>query len=171
MVTVEARARAWAVAAAVRDPELPFLTLADLGILRHVEAVAAGGSGTVVTVTPTYAGCPAITEIKRELHDRLTAAGLGPVEIRTALVPPWSSGWITAEGREKLRAAGVAPPVPVEQTDGPVPVSLVPKAVAVACPQCGSRDTVGVSAFGPTPCTALRRCRECREPFEHVKAV
>jgi ring-1,2-phenylacetyl-CoA epoxidase subunit PaaD len=165
---VTAGARAWAVAAAVRDPELPFLTLADLGILRHV---ASGGAGTVVTVTPTYAGCPAITELKRELHDRLTAAGLGPVEIRTALAPPWSSEWITAEGREKLRGAGVAPPAPVERVDGTVPVSLVPRPVAVACPQCGSQDTVGVSAFGPTPCTALRRCRECREPFEHVKAI
>jgi ring-1,2-phenylacetyl-CoA epoxidase subunit PaaD len=155
-----------AVAAAVADPEMPFLTLADLGVLRDV---VVGQSGTVVTVTPTYSGCPAITEMKRDLHRNLTAAGYGPVEIRTALSPPWSSDWITAEGRQKLRAAGIEPPLP--RHDGSVAVRVIAKREQVACPRCGSPTTVEISHFGPTPCTALRRCQACDEPFQHVKAI
>lgn len=160
-------ATAWDIAASVPDPELPFLTLADLGILRHV----AERDGTVeVTITPTYSGCPAMTEIMRDLAQRLTGAGVGAVEIRTALAPAWTSDWITAEGRRKLAAAGVAPPGPAVPTQGPVPVALVTR-TQTSCPRCGSPDTTELSHFSATACKALYSCVSCREPFEYLREI
>jgi ring-1,2-phenylacetyl-CoA epoxidase subunit PaaD len=154
-------------AAAVPDPELPMLTLADLGILR---GVAAEGDAVVVTITPTYSGCPAMREIAHDLRARLGRAGFADVTVRTALAPPWTSDWITAEGRRKLHDAGVAPPGPAPA--GPVPLTLGPaRRRPVACPRCGSPDTTLTAAFSGTACKALYRCEACREPFEHVKAV
>ncbi len=167
MVTGRA-ALAWDVAAAVPDPELPYLTLADLGILRDTTE----RDGTVVvTITPTYAGCPAMTEILRDLSARLSDANLQPIEIRTALAPPWTSDWITSEGRQKLAAVGIAPPPPAPPLDGPVPVALVAKSQAVLCPQCGSPQTAELARFGATACKALYRCEACQEPFEHMRAI
>jgi ring-1,2-phenylacetyl-CoA epoxidase subunit PaaD len=155
------------IAAAVPDPELPMVTLADLGILRGVE-VRAGR--VVVTITPTYSGCPALREISRDLRHRLGEAGFTDVDLRTQLAPPWTSDWITADGRKKLRAAGIAPPHPAPQ--GPVPLTLTaPPRDSVDCPQCGSSDTTQTAAFGATACKALFRCRTCQEPFEYVKAI
>ena len=156
------------VAAAVTDPELPMLTLADLGVLRDVETHSAGGA--VVTVTPTYSGCPAIAEIRAELHRRLTAAGYEPVEVRTALDPPWSSDWITERGRATLAEHGISPPGQAPEP-GPVPLTLQPPRPRLACPRCGEADTERVSEFGPTACRSLWRCRSCSEPFEHFKEV
>jgi len=154
-------------AAAVPDPELPMLTLADLGILR---GVAAEGDAVVVTITPTYSGCPAMREIAHDLRARLGRAGFADVTVRTALAPPWTSDWITAEGRRKLREAGVAPPGPAPP--GPVPLTLGPaRRRPVSCPRCGSADTTQTAAFSGTACKALYRCEACREPFEHVKAL
>ncbi|MGH9069270.1 MAG: 1,2-phenylacetyl-CoA epoxidase subunit PaaD [Acidimicrobiales bacterium] len=168
----EREATAWEVAASVPDPELPWLTVADLGILRQVRA---GGAGVVVTVTPTYSGCPALPEMMRAVRDRLVSAGLGPVELSVALSPPWTTDWITEEGRRKLAAAGVAPPGPAAVARGPgqaVPVTLAaPVSRAVPCPQCGSGDTVELSRFGATACRALYRCRSCLEPFDHVRPL
>ncbi|PRY00481.1 1,2-phenylacetyl-CoA epoxidase subunit PaaD [Allonocardiopsis opalescens] len=156
------------VAGEVVDPELPMLTLDDLGILRDVRAL---GGEVVVTVTPTYAGCPALGVIAAELRRALAAAGFGAVRVRTVLAPPWSSDWISAEGRRKLVEHGVAPPGPVRRA-GPVPLELGPRpAAGPACPRCGARATEELSRFGATPCTALHRCRSCLEPFEHVKEV
>jgi ring-1,2-phenylacetyl-CoA epoxidase subunit PaaD len=155
------------IAAAVPDPELPMVTVADLGILRDV---AAEDGRLVVTITPTYSGCPALREIAHDLRRRLGQAGFAEVTVRTALAPAWSSDWITAEGRRKLRAAGIAPPHPVPS--GPVPLTLTAtRREPVACPQCGSRDTTQTAAFGATACKALFRCETCREPFEHVKEI
>jgi ring-1,2-phenylacetyl-CoA epoxidase subunit PaaD len=155
------------IAAAVPDPELPMVTLADLGILRDV---AAEDRQLVVTITPTYSGCPALREIAHDLRYRLAEAGFADVTVRTELAPAWSSDWITAEGRRKLRAAGIAPPGPAPR--GPVPLTLTAtRREPVACPQCGSRDTTQTAAFGATACKALFRCESCREPFEHVKAI
>jgi ring-1,2-phenylacetyl-CoA epoxidase subunit PaaD len=153
------------IAAAVADPELPVLTLADLGILRDV---AAEDDHLVVTITPTYSGCPALREISRDLEHQLTRAGFAGVTIRTQLAPAWTSDWITPEGRRKLLAAGIAPPRPV--AGGPVPLNLTaaPRG-RVPCPRCGSSDTAATSAFGATACKALLRCNTCREPFEYVK--
>jgi ring-1,2-phenylacetyl-CoA epoxidase subunit PaaD len=154
-------------AAAVPDPELPMLTLADLGILR---GVTADGDALVVTITPTYSGCPAMREIAHDLRARLGRAGFADVTVRTALAPPWTSDWITAEGRRKLREAGVTPPGPAPA--GPVPLTLGPAPRGpVSCPRCGSADTTQTAAFSGTACKALYRCEACREPFEHVKAL
>lgn len=160
-------ARARRAAAAVPDPELPMVTVADLGILRSVEAE---GETVVVTITPTYAGCPALGAIRSDLAARLRDAGFDAVELRTALAPPWTTDWITAEGRRKLAAYGVAPPGPAPaRGSGPVPLSLEPPARRAHCPRCGSADTEESSAYGSTACKALWRCRACAEPFERVK--
>lgn len=158
------------VAEQVPDPELPMVTLADLGILRDVEQSA---DGTVtVTITPTYSGCPAMREIAHDLRHRLLAAGFGDVEVRHRLDPPWTTDWITQEGRDKLAAAGIAPPgAAPRRADGPVPLQLTPVRRAVTCPHCGSGDTVETSRFSATACKSLHRCRACAEPFEHVKEI
>ena len=169
--TAAGLARARAIAAAVPDPELPMVTVADLGILRDVSAE---GGQMVVTITPTYSGCPALREIARDLRRRLRAAGFAEVTVRTVLAPPWSSDWITAEGRRKLREAGVAPPHPAPRNPGfpgPVPLTLTMSREPAACPRCGSGDTTRTAAFGATACKALFRCEACREPFEQVKAI
>jgi ring-1,2-phenylacetyl-CoA epoxidase subunit PaaD len=168
MVTTAGLAAARAVAAAVPDPELPMVTVADLGILR---GVATEGERLVVTITPTYSGCPALREIAHDLRRRLAASGFADVEVRTALAPAWSSDWITAEGRRKLSAAGLAPPHAAPARSGPVPLTLTTREGSVACPRCGSADTTQTAAFGATACKALFRCESCREPFEYVKAI
>ena len=165
-----ATAAAREIAAAVPDPELPMLTVADLGILRDVRAEE---GRLVVTITPTYSGCPALPEIAQDLRRRLGRAGFADVTVRTALAPAWSSDWITAEGRRKLRAAGIAPPRPTgPKGPGPVPLTLTaaPR-TPVTCPLCGAADTAQTAAFGATACKALYRCQSCREPFEHVKDI
>ena len=144
----------------VPDPEFPALTIADLGILRDVRE--ADGAVTV-TITPTYSGCPAMAQIAADLRRRLTQAGYRDVAVRTELSPAWTTDWITPEGRRKLADAGIAPP---RERGGPV---LVP--LAVRCPRCGSLDTRELSRFGGTACKALRQCRACLEPFEHVKEI
>jgi ring-1,2-phenylacetyl-CoA epoxidase subunit PaaD len=166
VVTAAGLAAARAIAADVPDPELPMVTVADLGILR---GVAAEGERLVVTITPTYSGCPALREIAHDLRHRLAASGFAEVDVRTALAPAWSSDWITAEGHRKLRAAGVAPPHPAPK--GPVPLTLGGRREPVPCPRCGSADTTQTAAFSATACKALFRCEACREPFEYVKEI
>ncbi|MGD0067231.1 MAG: 1,2-phenylacetyl-CoA epoxidase subunit PaaD [Streptosporangiaceae bacterium] len=159
------------IAAAVPDPELPMVTLADLGILRDV---AAHDGRLVVTITPTYSGCPAVAEIAHDLRYRLSRAGFADVTVRTELAPAWSSDWITAEGRGKLLAAGVAPPhpAPAGSRGGPVPLTLTAtRRAPVSCPRCGSDDTTQTAAFSATACKALFRCEACREPFEYIKEI
>lgn len=167
--------RVRAIAGSVPDPELPMVTLGDLGIVREV---AVTGTGVEVGLTPTYLGCPALAEMRRDVMHRLTAAGFGDVRVRTVLSPPWSSDDITAAGRRKLAAAGIAPPRPAPHRDGPVPLTLTPRhgggdaaGSPVRCPQCGSADTVRTAAFSATACRALYRCGACAEPFEYVKDI
>jgi len=157
------------IAESVVDPELPVLTLADLGVLRDVRVTESGS--VVVAITPTYTGCPAMEEMRADLRDRLREAGYHDVEIHTVLQPAWTTDWITESGRRKLTENGIAPPGQVRPTPGPIPLTLLPSSSAVDCPHCGSAQTGEISAFGPTACTALRRCSPCQEPFEHVKAV
>jgi ring-1,2-phenylacetyl-CoA epoxidase subunit PaaD len=156
------------IAASVPDPELPMLTLADLGILRDVSVI---GQRVTVSLTPTYSGCPALAEMSRDVAARLAAAGFTDVEVRTVLSPPWSTDLISADGRRKLAEAGITPPRSAPKSDGPVPLTLFASGPPVDCPQCGSADTALTSTFSGTACKDLRRCRACGEPFEHVKEV
>ncbi|MEV7228995.1 1,2-phenylacetyl-CoA epoxidase subunit PaaD [Polymorphospora sp. NPDC051019] len=153
-----------AAVAAVVDPEIRVVTIAELGILRDVSTDPATGRVTV-TITPTYTGCPAMDVIRADIHRAMAAAGHPDGEVRTVFAPPWSTDWITVGGRAKLAAAGIAPPGPARPA-GPVAVPL-----AVRCPHCGALDTEQISRFGSTACKALWRCRSCREPFDQVKAL
>ncbi len=161
--------RAWDVLATVLDPEVPALSLRDLGIVRDVRD---GGAALEVVLTPTYSGCPATEVITQSVVDAIAAAGLGPVTVTLQRAPAWTTDWISEDGRRKLRAYGIAPPGPVDAAAG-VPIRLVGRraAPAVACPRCDSLQTERLSAFGSTACKALYRCLACREPFEHFKPL
>ena len=140
------------------DPEIPVLTLADLGVLRGVEV----DEGVVtVTITPTYSGCPAMEEIRTDIAAALAAHGWEDVRVETVLSPAWTTEWMSAEGRRKLAAYGIAPP----RGGGPVDLQLG----GLTCPQCASRDTEELSRFASTSCKSMWRCRSCREPFDHFK--
>ncbi|MDT7702686.1 MAG: ring,2-phenylacetyl-CoA epoxidase subunit PaaD [Pseudonocardiales bacterium] len=161
--------RAQGVVAGVVDPEMPMLTLDDLGVVRSVDV---DGDAVTVTITPTYSGCPAIEEMRQDLRAALTSAGYTRVEVRTVFSPAWSTDWISDDGRRKLAEAGIAPPGrAAAETVGPIPLTLTPPSSAVRCPNCGAPATEELSRFGPTACTALRRCPSCREPFEHMKEI
>jgi ring-1,2-phenylacetyl-CoA epoxidase subunit PaaD len=151
------------IAATVLDPELPMVTIEDLGILRDVTE---DDQGRVhVTITPTYSGCPAMEAIRDDLVDSLTMAGYQRVDVEFVLSPAWSTDDLTDAGRQKLARAGIAPPGPVRAGDH---VALT---LSVRCPQCGSLDTRESSRFGSTACKGLWVCRACREPFDHFKAL
>jgi ring-1,2-phenylacetyl-CoA epoxidase subunit PaaD len=160
--------RAWSVLATVLDPEVPVVSVVDLGIVRDVTCA---GDALEVVVTPTYSGCPATEVIEQDIVAALERAGLGPVRMRLQRAPAWTSDWLSAEGKEKLRAYGIAPPGPVDEARG-VAIRFVPRAVVpLACPRCESSSTERLAAFGATACKALWRCRACGEPFEHFKPI
>lgn len=154
------------VAATVTDPEMPMLTLVDLGVLRDVEEA---GERVTVTITPTYSGCPAMATMRDDLVHALHDAGYPEVDVKVSLSPAWSSDWITQHGRDQLRAHGLSAPGPAPT--GPIPLTLIPRQRDIACPRCGSADVRLTSEFGPTACKALYACTECLEPFEHVKEI
>ncbi|MEG3634608.1 1,2-phenylacetyl-CoA epoxidase subunit PaaD [Micromonospora palythoicola] len=156
--------RAREAVAAVVDPEIRVVTIDDLGILRSVLEDPATGR-VVVTITPTYTGCPAMDVIRADIRRALAAAGHPDAEVRTVHSPAWSTDWISDAGRAKLAAAGIAPPAPVRRA------GVVPLTLTVRCPRCGSPETEQLSRFGSTACKALWRCRSCSEPFDQVKAL
>lgn len=159
-----------AVAETVTDPELPMLTLADLGVLRDVWVTHTGT--VVVSITPTYSGCPAMDAMRADLRQALRGAGYQDVEIRTVLEPAWTTDWISASGRAKLAKAGISPPhlAPVRRP-GPIQLDLGDTVRVIRCPQCGSARTEEQSRFSSTACKSLWRCRSCLEPFEHIKEI
>jgi ring-1,2-phenylacetyl-CoA epoxidase subunit PaaD len=154
--------RAWAAAASVLDPEVPCVTVADLGILRSVEIQ---DGVAVAEVTPTYSGCPAVLAIELAVEAALREAGF-EARVERVTSPAWTTDWITEEGREKLRAYGIAPPVNASNS-----IRALFGEMQVACPQCGSDDTEKLSEFGSTACKALYRCRACAEPFDYFKCI
>jgi len=156
--------RIWALLGEVPDPEIPVLSIVDLGIVRHVRHASDGRLR--VGLTPTYSGCPATELIRSAVRGTLERGGFGDALLEEVLSPPWTSDWLTAEGRRKLAAFGIAPPEPAVSS----PRSLW-GAVTVGCPRCGSRDTERVSEFGSTPCKAHYRCCACGEPFDYFKCL
>jgi ring-1,2-phenylacetyl-CoA epoxidase subunit PaaD len=161
-------ARARAAAAAVPDPEIPVVTLDDLGILRDVRGEA---ERIVVTLTPTYTGCPATQVIQQDVRDALAAAGFPGAEVRVTLSPAWTTDWISEDGRRKLREYGIAPPGAAAHAGQVSVIRFLERAPAErpACPRCGAPDTERISQHGSTPCKALYRCLACREPFDYFK--
>jgi ring-1,2-phenylacetyl-CoA epoxidase subunit PaaD len=158
--------------AQVPDPEIPVISLTDLGIIRGVEWQ---DDTLVVTVTPTYSGCPATSVINLDIEAALRAKGIEKLRLERQLSPPWTTDWITAEGREKLRAYGIAPPVDGTAADGRLAGRVARLAgtsnLVIACPRCGSTKTEKVSQFGSTPCKASYRCTDCLEPFDYFKCI
>ena len=154
------RERAWAAAAQIVDPEIPVLSIADLGVLREVRVL---GDTVEVVITPTYSGCPAMRMIALEIEAALRAAGIDKLRIRTVLSPAWTTDWLSDAGRRKLAEYGIAPPERVTSR------RALFAADAVACPRCGSAQTERLAEFGSTSCKALYRCRTCAEPFDYFK--
>jgi len=153
----------WDLLDQVRDPEVPVLSIWDLGVLRDV---AREGGRIVITITPTYSGCPAMETIRGDIERVMIGAGFDRVEVRTELAPAWSSTWLSPEGRDKLREYGIAPP-----GDGVADAGGLTAATGVACPHCGSIDTRRISEFGSTACKALFQCNDCSEPFDYFKKI
>lgn len=149
----------------VLDPEVPVISIVELGIVRDVESV---DDKVTVTITPTYSGCPAMNVIEREIVTALKARGVDQVELKTVYSPAWTTDWISADAREKLRAYGIAPPSPVDHS---APIAIGKRRPAIRCPYCGSAQTELQSEFGPTACKSIHVCRDCRQPFEEFKPI
>ena len=162
-----ALAPVWQLLAAIPDPEIPVISIVELGIVRSVRR---DGEALVVTVTPTYSGCPATAMIEADIRQALSQSGEVRCRVETQLAPAWTTDWIAPEARERLRAYGIVPPgerAAVQRVD--VSGLRRTSAVAIACPRCGSARTTELSRFGSTPCKAQYRCDECREPFDYFK--
>ncbi len=148
----------------VTDPEIPVVSIRDLGILRDISLHA---GQVTVTITPTYSGCPAMSTIRADIRQTLSAAGYDDVRLKQSLSPAWTTDWMTDEGREKLRAFGISPP----QKSAKGLCAVVSPGTDVKCPQCGSEQTECISEFGSTACKALYRCLHCAEPFDYFKCI
>ena len=159
------REEAWAALREVMDPEVPVLSVVELGIIRDV---VVGDHEVTVTVTPTYSGCPAMRVIEEDIEAALRARGAERVTVKTSFTPAWTTDWIPAEAREKLRAYGIAPPGAANHD---APVSIGRRRPAVRCPYCGSTETELRSEFGATACKSIHVCRSCDQPFEEFKAI
>ncbi|WP_022885208.1 1,2-phenylacetyl-CoA epoxidase subunit PaaD [Glaciibacter superstes] len=161
----EASRAAWDLAATVVDPEVPVLTIADLGVLR---SASVSGDRAVIEITPTYSGCPAIDAIRDDIVTVLEGAGYAEVTVRSVLSPAWTTDWMSAEGKQKLAEYGIAPPTGTRPV-GPVSLGSVSLGMGIRCPQCGSLHTRQLSRFGSTSCKALYVCQRCQEPFDYFK--
>ncbi len=153
----------WSILEEVNDPEVPVLSVIDLGIVREVIVT---GQGVEVVITPTYSGCPAMDVISMNIRMALLQRGYGQIHIRTVLSPAWTTEWMSERGKEKLREYGIAPPTPLQQV---CHTKLFHREEAIACPRCHSYHTRLISEFGSTACKALYRCEDCREPFDYFK--
>ncbi|MBT8195183.1 MAG: phenylacetate-CoA oxygenase subunit PaaJ [Bacteroidia bacterium] len=156
MVSVLNKENVWELLESIPDPEIPVISIVDLGIIRSVDI---SDQKTLVTITPTYSGCPAMFEIESQIKEVLSNAGIGNLELKTVLAPAWTTDWINAEAKKKLEEYGIAPPKP----------GIFSEDTLVACPFCKSENTSVTSVFGSTPCKALFYCNSCEQPFEHFK--
>ncbi len=154
----------WRILEDVKDPEIPVLSLIDLGVVREVEMK---GNVPHVVITPTYSGCPAMLEMENDIKKRLKAEGYEEVEVETVMTPTWTTDWITEKGRKALQEYGIAPPEQATSDKS----ALMGHPKQVTCPQCHSRNSEMLSQFGSTPCKALYRCIDCREPFDYFKCI
>ena len=186
-ISLPASTAIWNWLAEIPDPEVPAISIVDLGIVREVHCEEAPhGSRAVVTITPTYSGCPAMDMIATDIRAKLQARGIDDVRLVTRLSPAWTTDWLSADARERLRRFGIAPPAQQairfdRESTGPRPARsgdplhfLFPRtraSAAVACPRCASTDTESISEFGSTACKAQYRCRACREPFDYFKPI
>lgn len=146
----------------VKDPEIPVLSVVDMGIIRDIEAI----DRLTVTITPTYSGCPAMNTIESDIKKCLIDHGMQEVEVKTVLSPPWTTDWITENGKNQLKAYGIAPPKGSQSKK-----ALFLEEEIIACPQCNSENTILVSEFGSTACKALYKCKDCLEPFDYFKCI
>ena len=174
--TEEIRQQVLAILETVSDPEVPVLSVIDLGIVREIIVLPASQRGISwglqILITPTYTGCPAIDVMNINMRMALLEAGFTNITIKQVLSPAWTTDWMSENGKEKLKAYGIAPPsgvAAVGPAGGAAPISIRPR--NLACPRCGSKNTERLSAFGSTACKALHRCLDCREPFEHFKPI
>jgi ring-1,2-phenylacetyl-CoA epoxidase subunit PaaD len=161
------RQNAWDIAATVCDPEIPVLTIEDLGILRNVQVTETGK--VIVTITPTYSGCPAMDAIRDDLKTAFAKEGYADVEVDLVLAPAWTTDWMTEAGKAKLQEYGIAPPSGMSDAArhaGPIRLKM-----AVKCPQCASLNTKELTRFGSTSCKALYVCQDCKEPFDYFKVL
>ena len=159
------REELFAILDEVKDPEVPVLSVVELGIVRDIDVQE---GGVTVTVTPTYSGCPAMNVIERDIEAALQAHGVERVTLKTTYSPAWTTDWISAEAREKLRVYGIAPPGPA---DHDAPIAIGRRRPTVRCPYCGALKTQLKSEFGSTACKAIHVCDDCRQPFEEFKAI
>ena len=153
----------WSLSEEVNDPEVPVLSILDLGIVRDVKLE---GNKATVIITPTYSGCPAMDAIRMSIRMVLLQQGYKTVDVQTVLSPAWTTDWMTEKGKNKLQSYGIAPPTPVQQVCHP---GLFHREEAIACPRCLSHHTTLISEFGSTACKALYRCEDCKEPFDYFK--
>jgi ring-1,2-phenylacetyl-CoA epoxidase subunit PaaD len=160
----------WDWLAAVPDPEIPAISLVDLGVIREVRY---DDDTLVVAVTPTYSGCPATAIINLDIENALRAKGVEKLQLERRLSPPWTTAWVSEDGRRKLSEYGIAPPVEGSAADGRVAarIAALGRTPEVRCPRCGSSNTTKVSQFGSTPCKANYACRDCLEPFDYFKCI
>ena len=158
------KAKIWELLEAVPDPEIPVLSVVDLGIVREVQVL---GSEIKLTITPTYSGCPAMNTIAEDIKEKLISEGYQQLSIETRLSPAWTTDWLSPAGKEKLEAYGIAPPVEDEQDAH----ALFGKDTKVCCPLCKSANTKLISPFGSTPCKAFYQCQDCLEPFDYFKCL
>jgi ring-1,2-phenylacetyl-CoA epoxidase subunit PaaD len=164
MIRSASESKLWDILDEVKDPEIPVLSLVDLGVVRDVQVT---DQGPIVTITPTYSGCPAMKVMEEDIRSRLMMAGYKGVDVRTVLSPAWTTDWITAKGRKELQDYGIAPPEQATSDKS----ALLGHPKQVTCPLCKSRNTSMLSQFGSTPCKALYKCQDCLEPFDYFKCI
>ena len=164
LLTLPSEKEIWSALEEVKDPEIPVVSVVEMGIVREVELE---NERVTVAMTPTFSGCPALRVMHDDIETKLREIGFEEVEVKTVLSPPWSTDWITEAARAKLHEFGISPPAPSSEDDGLIRLETSP----ASCPRCGSFDTATKNTFGPTLCKSIHVCNHCKEPFEAFKSI